>query len=639
MKKLILILFLVLIPCLAHSQTSLYEYTATNFNLPDRLNGLDSTMAYFRVWEAGFTNFLVQFDSAAAKTTWPDSLVIVAYPRVRRTSGATEPDGAYLQTVWADADTLTIAEGTQLYLWSPNLLPRIVKRSVFYFNAPVMGWTLKIKNLGDWDTCAVTRCDIMGGLASQDWDGYNHSVLSVYPGGSIREATTRAKAGDVIVVYPGSYADSNWVAGPFTIMGYSDNPRDQYIHCADTMWANAADDSFKIYNLSMKTSGAGAFALPGGFDWDAHNCVFDVGGSFDVVQTGKHFYTADNQWYLRTYNSSFTASAGWVVFRGKNQFGYAATDANPLDESSYNLRNMGASFHLIGELRIYSSSACYNGTGGFFIGIYGSSIIMGQEGTTTSATINLTSTANMSMYRAIIQNRCATIPAILVQDAASINLRESVINSDGGSSCFRNIGTGSCTLINNHYDSDTTEGYEVSLGVNDSLITDPFTFSQVIPASAMWISTTGGCQALFGAEWTNNKQDVKILRYDATTQETAEYTTVLTGWTGGPIWAYIYWVPVTSVGAVKNVVWNISACSYANGAEEDAAWTSSANVTSSAVETTNLVISPVLTISGLDNNLFKPPNLVHLKVERIAADGADTYDADAGLQMLVLYWR
>ncbi len=150
----------LLLPRLSGAQPGLtISRINTNVTLPDTLNGVDSTMAYF---SGGFItgNFGFILDIDTVGVGFPDSITVNAYPRVWDYYESAETDNKRYRTLWSEGLTLQLAggtdKGTAITNWTPVAdAPRILTHPTWWDGTPVLGWVVKVKNAGAADTCRV----------------------------------------------------------------------------------------------------------------------------------------------------------------------------------------------------------------------------------------------------------------------------------------------------------------------------------------------------------------------------------------------------------------------------------------------------------------------------------------------------
>jgi microcystin-dependent protein len=159
----------------------------------------------------------------------------------------------------------------------------------------------------------------------------------------------------------------------------------------------------------------------------------------------------------------------------------------------------------------------------------------------------------------------------------------------------------------------------------------------VIPAPAMVARTTNGATA-GTVEMTNNKQMLKTLDFDATTQEFAQFVIARMpkSWNLGTVTYQAVWshaATATNFG----VTWGLEAVAIGNDDALDVAWGTAVNVTDTG-GTTNDVYhaseSAAVTIAGTPAE----GDSVWFQVKRVPADAGDTMAIDARLVGVALFF-
>lgn len=151
-----------------------------------------------------------------------------------------------------------------------------------------------------------------------------------------------------------------------------------------------------------------------------------------------------------------------------------------------------------------------------------------------------------------------------------------------------------------------------------------------LSAAAGVPKTTGGCAAAAQVELATNKQNVKVLDFDASTEEHADFTFVLpSDYNGSTMTAKFIWMHAATTTNFA-VVWGIEGRCYADGDALDAAVGTAVTVTDTGGTTTDVYISPAtaaITWAGTP----LAGQLINLTAYRVAADAADTLAVDARL--------
>jgi hypothetical protein len=153
-----------------------------------------------------------------------------------------------------------------------------------------------------------------------------------------------------------------------------------------------------------------------------------------------------------------------------------------------------------------------------------------------------------------------------------------------------------------------------------------------IPAAAMSPTATAGCADIESVETTATRPDMRVLDFDASTQEYAQFSVAMPkSWNGSTITAEFYWT--TTATDTDACIWAIQAVTVSNDETIDqvfgAAQTVTDNVISGAEE---ILISP--TTSAVVMNSGGSPavgDLAFFQVYRDADDGSDNMAEDARL--------
>lgn len=149
-----------------------------------------------------------------------------------------------------------------------------------------------------------------------------------------------------------------------------------------------------------------------------------------------------------------------------------------------------------------------------------------------------------------------------------------------------------------------------------------------IPAGAMFPRTTTGCAALAQAETTTNKINYKVLDFDQTTQEYAQFVwQPPRNWNNGTVKVTPYWTAASGTGGV---VWSVAGGAYSNDDALDTALGTAQTSTDTLIATGDLHVGPqtsAITIAGTPAD----SDAVIFEVSRVTGDASDTLNADARL--------
>lgn len=157
-----------------------------------------------------------------------------------------------------------------------------------------------------------------------------------------------------------------------------------------------------------------------------------------------------------------------------------------------------------------------------------------------------------------------------------------------------------------------------------------------VPAGAMIARTTNGA-ASNSVEMTTNKNMVKTLDFDASTQEFAQFDIRMPkSWNEGtvtfaPVWSH----PSTTTNF--GVVWGLDAVAISNDDALDVAFGTEQTSTDTGGTTNDLYEGPessAITIAGTP----QAGDLVQFRIHRNPSDGSDTLAVDARLHGVVIFY-
>ena len=157
-----------------------------------------------------------------------------------------------------------------------------------------------------------------------------------------------------------------------------------------------------------------------------------------------------------------------------------------------------------------------------------------------------------------------------------------------------------------------------------------------VPATAMYGSTTNGADAQ-QVETTALRPDLKVLDYDASTSEFAQFAvTFPKSWNGGTVTFIPTWSPSnTDTG---NCIWSLSGLSVAEGETANTAFSGAQTSTDAGIGTVEDIqmgpVSSAITIAGT----IADGNQVFFQLERDADNGSDTFTGDARLLGIQLFY-
>ena len=157
-----------------------------------------------------------------------------------------------------------------------------------------------------------------------------------------------------------------------------------------------------------------------------------------------------------------------------------------------------------------------------------------------------------------------------------------------------------------------------------------------VPASAMYGSTTNGADAQ-QVETTATRPDLKVLDYDASTAEYAQFAIAMPkSWNLGTVTFQYFWAPSnTNTG---NCIMGLQGVSVSNDDSADVVFGTAQEVTDAgggAVEDVLVSsVSSAMTIAGTPAD----DDLTFFQLYRDAADGSDTFTGDARLMGIKLFY-
>jgi len=121
-----------------------------------------------------------------------------------------------------------------------------------------------------------------------------------------------------------------------------------------------------------------------------------------------------------------------------------------------------------------------------------------------------------------------------------------------------------------------------------------------VPSTAMWASTTNGAGGLTQVETTTNKQDWQVWEFDATTEESVQFTTpMIRNFDNGTVTVTFTWTNASGL-TTETVDWGIKAVAVSNDDPWDASWGSEVTTTDTWIAQGDVhqVTSTAVTIGG-----------------------------------------
>lgn len=150
-----------------------------------------------------------------------------------------------------------------------------------------------------------------------------------------------------------------------------------------------------------------------------------------------------------------------------------------------------------------------------------------------------------------------------------------------------------------------------------------------VPAGAMISNTTNGAE-LVDVEMTTNKNMVRVLNFDPTTSESAQFSVAMPKkWNESTVTFVPYWTH-DATDTNFGVVWELSGVATSNSDTLDVAFGTGQTSTDTGGTTYDVFVGPesaAITIGGTPAEV----DLVNFKISRLPANGSDTMAVDAGL--------
>ena len=157
-----------------------------------------------------------------------------------------------------------------------------------------------------------------------------------------------------------------------------------------------------------------------------------------------------------------------------------------------------------------------------------------------------------------------------------------------------------------------------------------------IPAQAMYGATTNGADAK-QIETTATRPDIKVLDFDASTDEFAQFTVAMPkSWNEGTITYQVYWTPgSTNTG---NCIFGLQGVACADGDTIDVAYGTAVTVTDAGIGTVE--DQQITSESGAVTIAGSPAagEQTYFQLYRDANDGSDTFTADARVLGIKIFY-
>ena len=157
-----------------------------------------------------------------------------------------------------------------------------------------------------------------------------------------------------------------------------------------------------------------------------------------------------------------------------------------------------------------------------------------------------------------------------------------------------------------------------------------------VPAAAMFGTTTNGAAAA-AVETTALRPELKVLDFDASTRENAQFSIAMPkSWNLGTVTYQVFWSPSnTNTG---NCIFGVEGLACTEGDTADAVFGTAIEVTDAAIGTIEDVqmsaVSSAVTIGGSPAD----DDYCFFQLYRDAADGSDTFTGDARVMGIKLFY-
>lgn len=251
--------------------------------------------------------------------------------------------------------------------------------------------------------------------------------------------------------------------------------------------------------------------------------------------------------------------------------------------------------------------------------INSTTVLMSGNGQLTTTTL----TFGNSTVNAIINSSVTQISGCTIQNstafAAGANAIHSTTTFSVGNSTVNAVLNSSSLFIN---------------GTDRTTLTRKNTVW--VPAIAMTSRTTNG-PAAGSVEMTTNKQMLKTLDFDTSTQEFAQFSILMPkGWNESTITFRVIWSHASTTTNF-GVAWALEAVAFSDDDAIDTAFGTAVQVTDTGGTTNDQYLtaeSSALTIGGTPAEM----DIVYFQIKRVPADAADTMAIDARLHGVHVYY-
>ena len=161
--------------------------------------------------------------------------------------------------------------------------------------------------------------------------------------------------------------------------------------------------------------------------------------------------------------------------------------------------------------------------------------------------------------------------------------------------------------------------------------------SMWVPATAMYPTATAGCAPIASVETTAGRPDMKVLDFDASSDENAQFSVAMPSyWNEGTITYQVYWT--TTASDTDGVAWSLAGVTCSDNDTIDVAFGTAVVVTDDALGAAEDLC--VTAESGAVTLAGSPAagDLAYFNIERDVSDGNDDMAEDARLIGIKIFY-
>lgn len=309
-----------------------------------------------------------------------------------------------------------------------------------------------------------------GGLGYnwKPWEAKN--TIWVEEGESIANAVSSANSGDVIVLHPGTYTETDVIIDKsLTITGVTDNWEDA-VWQGDTRLARIrADVTFCNLSFEQLTDVGQMISIDGSYRMDLNNTCLTF---YNLIANRDTSEWMDTQWYPLVHNdASAIDTAGFVIPRGRVWVTGSFQIGDPLvwtGGGHYGIRVInGATFHTrCSNACIYADSTAVIVQGGAQAVFYNNAIVSVAKQATDCPAVMVSGAGSVfSIFEGeVYNNDPASIvpgeekPTIYVYDGGKARVRYSYVKNGGGGRVYYSTSTTASEIMFNHFIGGVTYG-------------------------------------------------------------------------------------------------------------------------------------------------------------------------------------